>query len=86
MEKRLLDQIERETSGVIPIKERATRITELEAELERLSFAEEVLIAAAIADGDSVQRSRPATWRCPHSAEGDMLNERSGFDPNRSWP
>ena len=60
MEKRLLDQIERETSGVIPIKERATRITELEAELERLSFAEEVLIAAAIADGDSVQRSPSA--------------------------
>jgi hypothetical protein len=44
----------------VPIKERATRIAALIDEIERLSYVEEALAAAAIARGEAVQRSPSA--------------------------
>lgn len=60
MEKRLLLQIERETSGTMPLKDRAASIARLEREVEQLAYAEEALIAAALANGEDVQRSPSA--------------------------
>ena len=54
----LMREIEHMTSGVIPIKERGSRIAALTAELEQLSYVEEVLVAAALANGRDVQRSQ----------------------------
>jgi hypothetical protein len=53
----LMREIERMASDVVPIKERATRIAELEAEISELAYVEEPLVAAAIADCEDVQRS-----------------------------
>jgi hypothetical protein len=57
MVQRLLRQIERVTAGAMPIKERSARIAKLEDELNELAFVEEALVAAAIANGEDVQRS-----------------------------
>jgi hypothetical protein len=56
----LMAEIERTTSDVVPIRDRASRITELEAEISELAYSEEVLIADAIAEGADVQRSPSA--------------------------
>jgi hypothetical protein len=56
----LMTEIERTTSNVVPIKERASRIAALEAELAELAYVEEVLITAAIEEGVDVQRSANA--------------------------
>jgi hypothetical protein len=53
----LLREIERMTSDVIPLKDRASKIAALERELAELAYVEEALVAAAIADGEDVQRS-----------------------------
>jgi hypothetical protein len=53
----LTRQIERQTSNVIPIKDRSARIAALETKLIELAYVEEALVTAAIADGKDVQRS-----------------------------
>jgi hypothetical protein len=50
----------RGTFSPVPIKERAARIAALEDEVEQLSYAEEMLVSAALADGADVQRSPSA--------------------------
>jgi uncharacterized small protein (DUF1192 family) len=57
----LMAEIERTTSDVVPIKERATRIAALTDEIEQLAYIEEALVATAIDDGEDVQRS-PNAW------------------------
>ena len=55
----LISEVERMASDPVPIKERATRMAALTDEIEQLSYVEEALVAAAIADGEDVQvRSR----------------------------
>jgi hypothetical protein len=56
----LMAEIERTTSDVVPIKERATRIAALTDEIEQLAYVEGVLVAAAIANGEDAQRSPKA--------------------------
>jgi hypothetical protein len=56
----LMREVERMTSGATPIGQRAARIAALEAELAELAYIEEVLVAAAIANGEDVQRSPSA--------------------------
>jgi hypothetical protein len=56
----LMREVERMTSGATPIGQRAARIAALEAELAELAYIEEVLVAAAIAEGEDVQRSPSA--------------------------
>jgi hypothetical protein len=56
----LMSEVERMASDPVPIKERATRMAALTDEIEQLSYVEEALVAAAIADGEDVQRSRAA--------------------------
>jgi hypothetical protein len=53
----LMREVERMTSGATPVGQRAARIAALEAELAELAYLEEVLVAAAIANGEDVQRS-----------------------------
>ena len=53
----LLREVERLTSGAVPLAQRAARIAALEREIEQLSYVEEVLIDRAIANGEDVQRS-----------------------------
>ena len=69
----LMAEIERTTSDVVPIKERAARIAELEAEISEFGYIEEVLISAAIADGADVQRSANAS---PQAVLGVRLAKR----------
>jgi hypothetical protein len=54
------------------MKERATRIAALTDEIEQLAYVEEALAAAAIADGEDVQRS-PNAW--PQAALGAKVAE-----------
>jgi hypothetical protein len=56
----LMREVERMTSGSVPIKERAARIAALTDEIEQLAYIEEALVAAAIASGKDVQRSPDA--------------------------
>jgi hypothetical protein len=56
----LMREVERMTSGATPVGQRAARIAALEAELAELAYIEEVLVAAAIANGEDVQRSPSA--------------------------
>jgi hypothetical protein len=53
----LMREVERMTSGATPVGQRAARIAALEAELAELAYIEEVLVAAALANGADVQRS-----------------------------
>jgi hypothetical protein len=68
----LLREIERSASSVVPIKQRAARIAELEAAAEAWEFIEETLVARAIANGEDVQRrpdASPAAVLGVHIAE-----------------
>jgi uncharacterized small protein (DUF1192 family) len=56
----LMAEIDRMTSGVVPIKERGPRIAALTDEIEQLGYVEEALVAAAIANGEDVQGSPKA--------------------------
>jgi hypothetical protein len=56
----LMAEIERQTDAVVPIKDRASKIAALTAEIEQLGYLEEALVDAAIADGADVQRSPSA--------------------------
>jgi hypothetical protein len=55
----LMSEVERMASDQVPIKERARRIAALTDEIEQLAYVEEAL-AAAIANGEDVQRSPDA--------------------------
>jgi uncharacterized small protein (DUF1192 family) len=57
----LMRDVERMANEPVPIKERATRIAALTDEIEQLAYVEEALVAAAIADGEDVQRL-PNAW------------------------
>jgi hypothetical protein len=50
----LLREVERMTSGVVPIKDRASRISALTTEIEKLGYLEEVLIERS---DESIERS-----------------------------
>jgi hypothetical protein len=52
----LLQEIERKANEPLPRARRLKRIAELEAELEELAYAEEALVCAAIANGETVER------------------------------
>jgi hypothetical protein len=58
---RLMSEVERTANDPVPIKERAVRIAALTDEIEQLAYVEEALVAAAIADGEDVQRSPNAS-------------------------
>jgi hypothetical protein len=53
----LMHEVERMSNTPVPQAERKMRIAKLEAELGKLAFIEEALVAAAIAEGEDVQRS-----------------------------
>jgi hypothetical protein len=53
----LMSEVERMANDPVPIKGRAARIAALTDEIEQLAYAEEALVAAAIAEGEDVQRS-----------------------------
>jgi hypothetical protein len=53
----LLREIERSASSVVPIKQRAARIADIEAKLEELAYVEEALVTTALANGEDAQRS-----------------------------
>jgi hypothetical protein len=53
----LVREVERMASDPVPPSERKTRIAALEHEIEQLAYVEEVLVAAALAKGQDVQRS-----------------------------
>jgi hypothetical protein len=52
---------ERMANDPLPVAQRAPRIAALERELDELHHVEEVLVAAAIAAGNSVHRSPSAS-------------------------
>jgi len=56
----LMREVERVANDPLPQAERKKRIAELEAEISELAYVEEALVAAAIADGEDVQRSPSA--------------------------
>jgi hypothetical protein len=56
----LMQEVERMTSGILPIKDRGTRIAALSDEIAHLGYVEEALVAAAIAEGMDVERSPSA--------------------------
>jgi hypothetical protein len=56
----LMAEIARMISGSVPLAGRKKRIGELEAEIVELAYVEEALGAAAIANGEDVQRSPSA--------------------------
>jgi hypothetical protein len=56
----VLAKIDALANDPLPIKERHARIAKLEREIDELAYLEEALVAAAIADGEDVQRSRAA--------------------------
>jgi hypothetical protein len=52
--------VERQTSGHMPMADRPARVAVLEAVVEELSYVEEALVSAAIAEGEQVSRSPSA--------------------------
>jgi hypothetical protein len=56
----LMQEVERMTSGVLPIKDRGARIAALSNEIEQLAYVEEALVSAAIAEGMDIERSPSA--------------------------
>jgi hypothetical protein len=56
----LMQEVERMTSGILPIKDRGARIAALSNEIEQLAYVEEALVSAAIAEGMDVERSPSA--------------------------
>jgi hypothetical protein len=56
----LMQEVERMTSGVLPIKDRGARIAALSDEIAQVGYVEEALVAAAIAEGMDVERSPSA--------------------------
>jgi hypothetical protein len=56
----LMREVERMANDPLPQAERKKRIAELEAEISELAYVEEALVAAAIAEGEDVQRSSSA--------------------------
>jgi hypothetical protein len=53
----LMRDVERMANDPLPQAARQKRIAALEHEIEQLAYVEEPLVAAAIADGEDVQRS-----------------------------
>src|SRR5262249_27153368 len=60
----LMREVERMADDPLPRAERKTRIAKLEREIYELSFVEEALVAAAIANGEDVPRS---LWAPPQA-------------------
>jgi hypothetical protein len=56
----LIREVERMANDPLPQAERKKRIAALEHEIEQLAYVEEALVAAAIAEGEDVQRSPSA--------------------------
>jgi hypothetical protein len=56
----LMREVERMANDPLPQAERKKRIAALEQEIEQLAYVEEALVAAAIAEGEDVQRSPSA--------------------------
>jgi hypothetical protein len=56
----LMGEVDRMASDPLPQAARQKRIAELEREIEQLAYIEEALVAAAIAEGEDVQRSSSA--------------------------
>jgi hypothetical protein len=56
----LISEVERMANDPLPQAERKKRIAALEHETEQLAYVEEALVAAAIAEGEDVQRSPSA--------------------------
>jgi hypothetical protein len=56
----LISEVKRMANDPLPQAARQKRIAALEHEIEQLAYAEEALIADAIAEGEDVQRSPSA--------------------------
>jgi len=68
----LMREVERMANGPLPQAARHKRIAALEREISELAYIEEALVAAAIADGEDVQRSPGAQ---PHAVLGVRVVE-----------
>jgi hypothetical protein len=69
----VMGEVERMANDPLPVAQRALRVAALEDEVAELSYVEEMLVAAAIANGKDVQRSALAP---PAAVLGVRVAER----------